>query len=311
MPVTPSLSIQLRSFAAADPGSWQALLDQARAADDAGIGKVVVSDHVAFGPSLDDYGNPQRGGIAGGQQPTGPDGHWLEPITVLGVLSGLTQHVRLGTNILLAALRRPVVLAKQLATLDVLSEGRVDLGVGVGWQEAEYEACGVPFGRRGEVLDATLEICRRLWTETEVSYSSTDLTFSRIHAMPKPRQAGGVPIWVSGTVNPRSMRRLASFGNGWIPWGPDAADIVSGAAAMRQAVDQLGRDPATIQIVGTLRTTMGANGVDVAATMDQVPGLRDAGVTDFRISPALPADQAGATEILSAYVDGFRAALDG
>ncbi len=305
MPLNPSLSLQLRSFAADDPGHWQPLLDQAVAADRAGIGKIVVSDHVAFGSSLDDYGNPRLGGTAGGKQPTGPDGHWLEPLTLLSVIAGMTSQVRLGTNILLAALRRPAVLAKQVATLDVLSQGRVDLGVGVGWQQAEYDACGLAFSQRGRLLDHTLEVCQRLWTEPSASYASDELSFSDIHAMPKPAQAGGVPIWVSGTVNRRSMQRLISFGSGWIPWGDDAGNIVAGIAAMRTMVEELGGDPEHIQVVGTLPLVSNGDEIDLAATMAQVPALLDAGVTDFRTYPPIPSGIEAATEALSELVAAF------
>ena len=156
--MTPLLSIQLRTFAASDPGlgGWQAVLDQAQAADAAGVDKVVVSDHVVFGENLEAYGRPELGGMAGGRQPTGPDGHWLEPTTILTAVGATTSHLRLANNILLAALRRPVILAKQLATLDVLTAGRVDLGVGVGWQAEEYEAAGLDFAERGRQLDHTL-----------------------------------------------------------------------------------------------------------------------------------------------------------
>src|SRR5690349_23959577 len=135
----------------------------ARMYDRVGIDKLVVSDHVVFGEHLDAYGNPATGGTAGGRQPTGPDGHWLEPLTTLSVIAGTTSRVRLGTNILLAALRRPAVLAKTAATLDVLSGGRLDLGVGVGWQREEYEAVGLDFQDRGRLLDHTLEVCQALW----------------------------------------------------------------------------------------------------------------------------------------------------
>ena len=124
-----------------------------------------MSDHVVFGERLEEYGRPEIGGQAGGKQPTGPDGHWLEPLTTLSVLAGMTSRIRLGTNILVAALRRPAVLAKSTATLDVLSGGRLDLGVGVGWQREEYEAAGLDFDRRGRLLDHTLEVLQTLWRE--------------------------------------------------------------------------------------------------------------------------------------------------
>ena len=130
------------------PTDWSGMLETARCYDRAGIDRLVISDHVVFGEQLDAYGHPEIGGQRGGRQPTGPDGHWLEPMTTLGVIAGSTERIRLATGILLAALRRPVVLAKAAATLDVLSGGRLDLGVGVGWQREEYEAAGLDFARR-------------------------------------------------------------------------------------------------------------------------------------------------------------------
>src|SRR5436309_14125321 len=104
---TPGLSIMLTTFAASEPGGWQRMLDRARAADEAGVDRLFVSDHVAFGEHLEAYARPELGGWEGGRQPTGPDGHWLEPLTVLSVVAGVTSRVRLATGILLAALRRP------------------------------------------------------------------------------------------------------------------------------------------------------------------------------------------------------------
>src|SRR5436190_3256553 len=160
MALEPRISLSLPTFSAEDPGSWDHVVDRARAADEAGVDQVVVSDHVVFGENLEAYARPELGGSEGGKQPTGPDGHWLEPLTVLTYAAARTERVRLGTNILLAALRRPVVLAKAAATLDVLSEGRLDLGVGVGWQREEYEAAGLDFERRGRALDEALAACQ-------------------------------------------------------------------------------------------------------------------------------------------------------
>ena len=213
----PELSLYLQTFTDGPQHDWRATLEFARAMDTAGVDRVVVSDHVVFGEHLDAYADPSIGGQAGGRQPTGPDGSWLEPLTTLTAIAATTTRIRLATGILLAALRRPAVLAKQLATLDVLSDGRVDLGVGVGWQREEYEAAGLPFEDRGRLLDHTLEVCQTLWTQQRASYNSAELTFDGIHQMPKPVQSGGVPVWVSGTVNKAVARRIARFGSGWIP----------------------------------------------------------------------------------------------
>ncbi|MGZ8748833.1 MAG: TIGR03619 family F420-dependent LLM class oxidoreductase, partial [Mycobacterium sp.] len=221
----PELSLYLTTYADAPQHDWRATLDLARAMDAAGVDRLVVSDHLVFGENLEAYSDPSIGGQAGGRQPTGPDGAWLEPLIVLTALAATTTRIRLGTAILLAALRRPAVLAKQLATLDVLSEGRVDLGVGVGWQREEYDAAGLSFKDRGRLLDHTLEVCQTLWTQQRASYSSAELSFDGIHQMPKPVQTGGVPHWISVTVNNAVARRIARFGSGWIPWGSAYADI--------------------------------------------------------------------------------------
>jgi probable F420-dependent oxidoreductase len=307
--VTPQISIQLVNFSAEDPGGWDHLLDRARAADDAGIDRVVVSDHVVFGEDLDAYGNPKTGGTVGGKQPTGPDGHWLEPLTTLTTVGAITSRVRLGTGILLAALRRPVVLAKTAATIDVLTKGRLDLGVGVGWQREEYDAAGLDFEYRGRLLDHSLEVCQALSRGGGVDYDAAELSFSHIHQAPTPVQPGGVPFWISGTVNQRVVKRLAKFGSGWIPWGPAARDAAAGLVELRHAFEKAGVDMPALQVQGALPIVKDSDGdVDIDRTMEKVPALVDAGITDFRATLTVPRDRGEATDKLGALVAAFRAA---
>ena len=304
----PCLSMHLVNFAAEPPGDWQRLFDLAVAADRAGVGRLVVSDHVAFGERLDLYADPARGGLAGGRQPTGPDGAWLEPLTVLAMVGALTERVRLCPMVMLAALRRPVVLAKTVATIDVLTGGRLDLGVGVGWQKEEYEAAGLDFGERGRLLDHTLEVCQALWTQPRASVSSAELSFDDVHQMPKPT-AGTVPVWVSGTVNRRAMTRLARFGSGWIPWGPDGAELAAGISKMRAAVAAAGRDPSGIEVTGRLAVARDADGEpQIGRTMGAVSVLVEAGVTDFAIGLRPPPGVEQAAEYLAPWVEAFEAA---
>jgi len=308
--LTPSLSIHIGNYAASDPGDWTPLLTRARSADAAGIDRLVVSDHVVMGEHLDAYGVPELGGVDGGKQPTGPDGIWLEPLTLLAVIAGLTTHARLGTGILLAALRRPVVLAKAAATLDVLSGGRLDLGVGVGWQREEYEAAGLDFGQRGRLLDHALAVCQTLWREQSAGFQSEELNFEGIHCMPKPAQPGGVPIWVSGRLNERVIERIVAFGAGWIPWGDEARDPAASLDRIRAALVAAGRDPAGFQVEGPLPIVRGGdNAVDVDRTMEPVPGLVAAGVTDFRAGLRIPDDPGAAADQLGPLVTAFRAAV--
>ncbi|MDW3218581.1 MAG: TIGR03619 family F420-dependent LLM class oxidoreductase [Acidimicrobiales bacterium] len=308
--MTPRLSLTLITFAAEDPGSWEHLVERVQAADLAGLDRVALSDHVAFGENLEAYGDPKAGGTAGGRQPTGPDGHWLDPLATIAHLTAVTTNLRFATNILIAALRRPAVLAKTLSTIDVLSGGRIDLGVGVGWQREEYEACGLDYDDRGAQLDHTLEVLQTLWRDERATYESDRLSFDGIHQMPKPVQPGGIPIWVSGTVNKRSMRRLARFGSGWIPWGPDAADLADAIPRMRAAVEAHDRDPADIEVVANLPMAMDADGaVDLEATMATVPPLVEAGASDFRAMLRLANDAPDAQERIAEMVGVFRDAV--
>jgi probable F420-dependent oxidoreductase len=305
--VHPQLSVALINWTADVPEDWRFLVDRARAAEDTGVDGVAVSDHVVFGEDLEAYGKPELGGMVGGRQPTGPDGSWLEPMTSLAVIAGATERVRLSTSILLAALRRPAVLAKTAATLDVLSGGRLDLGVGIGWQREEYEAAGLDFARRGRLLDHTLEVCQSLWRGSRVDYQSDELQFDGIHMMPKPVHPDGVPIWVSGTLNDRVMARLARFGAGWIPWGDAAIDLATSIPRMREGVAALGRDPADLGVVGSIVVMPDEHGsVDAASTMAAVPDLVAAGVTDVRMFMPMPASVVALADRLADLVAAFR-----
>jgi probable F420-dependent oxidoreductase len=310
-PARPELSVALINWTADEPADWRYLVERAQAAEAAGIDRVVVSDHVVFGEDLDAYGRPELGGIANGRQPTGPDGHWLEPLTSLAVIAGATSRVRLATAVLLAALRRPAVLAKSAATLDVLSGGRLDLGVGIGWQREEYEACGLDFAARGRLLDHTLEVCQALWQQQRASHQSPGHSFDAIHMMPKPVTPGGVPIWVSGTVNDRVIERVARFGSGWIPWGAALDDLPGAIARMRAGVAALGRDPAEIGVVGSVLVLPDERGaLDARTTMACVPDLLASGVTDVRLFDPAPGPVDAFGERLHALADAFREHTD-
>jgi probable F420-dependent oxidoreductase len=303
------LTVGLRNFAPAPPGDWRHLLDQARAADTAGIDRVFVSDHVAFGRDLGSYADPNRGGVAGGRQPTGPDGDWLEALTVLTAMAAVTSRVRLATNVLVAPLRPAVVLAKTAATIDVLSAGRFELGVGVGWQQAEYRAAGVDFARRGRLLDQTLEACRQLWTVDEADFVGDGFSVAGIHMRPKPSRATGVPVWIGGRARPAVARRLTRYGAGWIPWGTTPATFAAAVADMRELVRAEGGDLSTLQIAYPLvNAFLPAGGVDYATMFAEVPRLVASGVTDFRTLLRVPTEYEAARRMLSELADRFASA---
>src|SRR3954465_6149142 len=151
------LSLGVPNFGGWVDGDWRRLLDIARVAEDAGVDRMVVTDHIVLGSGTDAY--------AWGRFPTAPDGPWLEPLTCLTAIAAVTTRLRLATGVLIAPLRPAAVLAKTVATLDVMSGGRVDLGGGVGWHREEYDAVGLDFRARGRLLDETMAACRALWSE--------------------------------------------------------------------------------------------------------------------------------------------------
>ena len=305
------LSMHLCNFSAEEQADWSEMFNFARAADTAGVDRLQVSDHVVFGEALEEYGKPEVGGTTGGKQPTGPDGSWLDPLTTIAVVAGMTTKIKFRTQILLAALRRPAVLAKEIASLDVLTGGRVDIGVGVGWQRAEYDAAGLPFEGRGRWLEHTLDVCRTLWTQKRASFSSPELTFEAIHQGPKPLQPGGVPIWISGTLRGSTVSRLVKYGPRWIPWGVDAANLKESLPRLKDALAKAGGDVENLRVNGSVPVVRAAGGeMDIPRSMEGVASLYEVGVTDFSIGwnpRAKDVEQAAAQ--MRPLVSAFRSAV--
>ena len=257
------------------------VLDLARAIDGSGVDELVLPDHVVMGPRLDRY--------PFGKFPFGPDEPWLEPLTALAAFAGATERVRQATGVLIAPLRPPVLLAKTAATLDVLSRGRLDLGVGTGWQPEEFEAVGVPFRGRAARLDDTVRACQALWTrEPPVSFSSPTVSFEEAWCEPRPMQSGGVPVWFGGGANAATARRIAELGAGWLPIGitPDD-ELAQGIALIRDACADAGRDPTTVGVRAGLALAKGDDGgIDVEHTAAGAAKLRELGVTIVSVTPA-------------------------
>jgi len=140
-----------------------------------------------------------------------------DSLTTLTAVAATTKHVRLGTGILVLSIRNPVALAKQVATLDNLSEGRITLGVAAGWYEREFQACGYPFDSRGQTLQMNLEIMKRLWTENSVNGTYGQYIFKNVNMEPKPVQKPHPPLWMGGYVE-TVLRRVGKRADGWISY---------------------------------------------------------------------------------------------
>src|SRR5262245_28431383 len=210
---------------------------------------------------------------------------WLEPLTVLAAIAGATSRVRLATGILIAPLRPAIVLAKTVATLDVLSQGRVELGAGVSWQREEFDAAGLDFAARAQRLDDTIAACRVLWRDSPASFASQTVSFERLWCEPRPVQPGGIPVWFSGTLHQRNLERIVRWGDGWIPiMTATRADLADGAKRLADAFAHAGRDARALKVRGSLELRMGANGrPDLAATLASAHELAAAGATDVQL----------------------------
>ena len=182
-----------------------------------------------------------------GSAPFQPDTEMCDPLEWLGFAAGVTEHIKLGTGVLLLPLHAPIILAKRVATLDAMSGGRVLLGVGMGWQREEYQTIGVPYEERGKRLDEGIAAVRALWTESPATYHGQFYNFTRVHSDPKPTQTGGVPIVIGGSTD-IAARRAGRIGDGFYPHAISPDDLALRLETMRAAARETGRDPDQIEI---------------------------------------------------------------
>jgi len=208
----------------------------ARAIERIGYDHIDVFDHVVMGVPIE--GRP-RG-------PYNPAMPILEAFMALAHIAAVTSRVTLGTEVLVLPQRQPALVAKQVSTLDTLSGGRVRLGIGVGWQESEYEALAENFRTRGARMDEAIRLLRAYWTDAEVSFDSAHYPTVAMAMEPKPPQGGRLPIWIGGSSEV-AYRRVGRLGDGWL------ASRVTDAASARQAIEAIhrhaeaaGRDPGAI-----------------------------------------------------------------
>ena len=221
-----------------------------------GYSSIFVTDHVVL-PTTSKSVYPYQ---PSGQFPGGACQDYLEPLTLMSYLAAATKKIRLGTSVLIVPYRNPLVTAKMLATLDVLSGGRIILGCGVGWLQEEFAALGAPpFGERGKVTDEYIRLMRECWTKDRIEFRGTYYRVSDIVFLPKPVQKPAIPIWIGGHTE-GALRRAGELGDGWHPIGlrppallhpPEYAEKVKKIHAWAA---RAGRNPK--QITLTLRAPM-------------------------------------------------------
>jgi probable F420-dependent oxidoreductase len=262
-------------------GDFPAVVDMARLADDAGMDMISITDHVVMGEHLENY--PY------GQFPLPLDHDWFEPITVLAAIAGSTRRIKLSAGVLIAPLRPAVLLAKQLATLDVMSRGRVEIGIGLGWQKEEYDASGIPWEGRYARMDEQVKVCRLLWSTAPADFSGATVNFAGIHAWPRPVQPGGIPIWYGLKPTPRNFDRIAELGDGWIPMERRPEILAGHIADLRAAFAARGRDPAALGVrvgVRPVKAT-GEDRLDLEATLASLGPVLEAGATVIEFLPSM------------------------
>jgi probable F420-dependent oxidoreductase len=226
------------------------LAEIARRGDQLGFHCMVAGDHILVPKTVESpYPYTVSGEFTGAQS-----GEYFEQLTLLSFLAGITRRIRLVPSVMIVPYRNPLLAAKMLATLDVLSQGRLTLGVGVGWMEEEFVALDAPpFEERGAVTNEYLRAFKELWTSDNPTFEGKYCHFSDINFLPKPVQKPHPPIWVGGQSR-QAIRRAAELGNGWHPVGAIPAaplepeELAENVATLRRYAQRAGRDPAEIEV---------------------------------------------------------------
>jgi len=281
----------------------ETILKLATKAESLRFSSLFVTDHVVLPASMARSTYPYS---TTGQLPGGAAQDYLEPLVTMGWLAHVTSRIRLGTSVLVVPYRNPVLVAKMLATVDRLSGGRVILGAGVGWLREEFEALAAPpFEARGAVTDEYLGLMRAAWTTDPVTFEGRYYSVRAVHALPKPAQRRGIPIWIGGHTD-AAVRRAARLGDAWHPIAlrppgllfPD--EYAKRAKELRAWAQQAGRDPTSIEL--TVRVPMevrprGAKSPGgerplfqgtAAEVIADIRAYEAAGVTHFVFDPTVP-----------------------
>jgi probable F420-dependent oxidoreductase len=219
----------------------------AKALEDMGFASLWLPDHVVV---FEEYA-PNYVYSPNGLPPYGPRQGWFDPLFGLAAMAATTTRIRLGTNILILPERNPVVLAKEVAALDHLSGGRIDLGVGLGWSPEEFAAVGVPYENRGARCDDSIRAMTCLWTDEVASYDGEFVSFSGAVQLPKPVQSPRPPIIIGGQSR-AALRRAATLGDGWSSWMLPPDEIGDTLARLDAECDRAGRDPSSLRRIHTI-----------------------------------------------------------
>ncbi|MGE0700396.1 MAG: TIGR03619 family F420-dependent LLM class oxidoreductase [Hyphomicrobiaceae bacterium] len=252
-------------------GTPDGLAAFAAAAERLGYGYLGIADHIVF-PRSSDARYPYA---VDGKHPSNVTGYALEQLSCLAYIAGITRKVRLLTSVMVVPHRHPILAAKQLATIDVLSRGRMTVGIGVGWLEEEMAALGgPPYKQRGAASDAYVRAFRELWSSPDPKGDGTYACLDGLIFEPKPVQRPGPPIWVGGE-SPAARRRAGRLGDGWYPAVRNPAEpldtparFAAALAKVRHEAETAGRDPAALDVA------LFANGLSLGESRRASDGSR-------------------------------------
>lgn len=250
------------------------LLEVARAADQLGVDFIDTTEHVLMG--LNALNSGQGWEMRHLEQPQ------PEALVTLAAMAGATQRIRILSSIVIAPLRPGGLLAKQVASLYAISRGRFVLGVTASWQKDEYDALGVPYAERGEVLTDNIGACRALWESAPANFHSRHVNFDAMFCSPRPAMGDRIPVWFGGKFTPRQIRRIVELGDGWMPFGGhnmSVGDKAAAIATLRSRFKEAGRDPATLEVCDALRSIDGS----LERSFEQLPSLAEAGISVVRV----------------------------
>jgi probable F420-dependent oxidoreductase len=247
-------------------------------ADAKGVDAVSVPEHVVMGENHSAH-TKRYGRMRDVYSPR------FEPIVLLTMIASMTQRIRLSTNILMPALRPATLLAKQIATLDILSKGRTEFGVGAGWQKFEFDAQAAPWERRYGLMIETIQACRALWTSAPAQFHGKHINFEGAYSLPFPAQKGSPPILFGIGSSDLSVERMAKFADGWSALDI-SLDVVSATLEkIKIRMRALGRDPSSFRLKMQPRPVMDGDEVDVDATVALMNKYAAIGCTDIEFVP--------------------------
>lgn len=279
----------------------EALATFARAADERGVASLWVSDHVIFPRTA-------TGSYPGGRFPHPPDKPYLEPVVTLTAAAMVTTRARLGASVFILGHRHPVVMAKMLTSIDALSQGRLIVGVGVGWWKEELEMLGVPFTRRGRQADEALKVFKALWTQDNPAFEGEYFRIRDLGFAPKPVQKPHPPIWVGGD-SPGAFRRVATLGDGWHATSKTPAQFSEALGRLRKAADDARRPFESLELSLRFGLTDELVAQGTQAIVDTLAAYKRLGLKHILLE--FRRDDLGRMlEILELVTSGVRPAVD-